>query len=91
MRKLLNMKKLWKRIKKNYRFLIPLAFSFLALIVAFITYIATDRGTTVSINQGMPFLQIVDVKLTEPVNKTSFITLDLTIKNVGGGQQLMLM
>lgn len=63
--------------------LLPIIISIIAIIISAKSCSNSDTAIELSKNQAMPFLQVVDVKLVSPVSNSPFITLDLTIKNLG--------
>jgi hypothetical protein len=75
--------KRFKKFEAKYGSLFSLIFSFFALVISARTCSYSNKGLKITENQGMPFLQVINVKLIDPVNKSSLITLDLNLKNLG--------
>jgi hypothetical protein len=57
--------------------------SIVALMISFKTCITSDRALEISERQSEPFLQISELKLIDSLNNISFLTIELTIKNLG--------
>src|SRR5204862_5901280 len=78
------------RLRKIYELLdlrstntITLFISLVALIISVKTCFTSNKALTLSQKQGEPFIQVSNAKLVDSLNRSSFITVELTLKNLG--------
>ena len=72
-----------EKINKNLIGIISIAISVSACFVSIQSCCNSKKAITISEYQGIPFLQITEIKLKESIKEASFITVDITIKNLG--------
>ncbi|MCX6230361.1 MAG: hypothetical protein NTZ33_02345 [Bacteroidetes bacterium] len=69
--------------RQNIINVITIFFSFVALILSVITCSDTHQSVKISERQGKAFIQVIDAKLCEKGLSSSFISIEITIKNFG--------
>lgn len=73
----------YKSLGVNKADTIILTISLLSLFISFKTCSINDTQLKISKKQGEAYIQVSDVKLVESLESSSFITVELTLKNLG--------